>query len=120
MLIVAGPAAALPLFALWLVSRGRWMGLGDAKLALGIGFLLGLADGLGAIFLAFVIGAVISLGLLLVQYIQRKVGITRFGSGQRGLTMKSEVPFGPFLIASCLFLWLMMMYGMSVPFLTFI
>src|SRR3989344_6748213 len=39
--VLAGPAIALPLFALWAVSRGPWMGFGDVKLALGIGWLLG-------------------------------------------------------------------------------
>src|SRR3989344_8216595 len=33
--ILSGPIAALPLFSLWAMSRGRWMGLGDVKLALG-------------------------------------------------------------------------------------
>ena len=115
MLIVAGPVAAFPLFALWAVSRGRWMGLGDPKLALGIGWLLGLSAGISAIFFAFVIGAVISLALLAVQALRAKVGITRLGAGRHGLTMKSEVPFGPFLIASCLILWLLMIYGISIP-----
>jgi leader peptidase (prepilin peptidase)/N-methyltransferase len=64
-LIIAGPLCALPLFALWLVSRGQWMGLGDAKLALGIGFLLGQGAGLFAVFFAFVVGAVVSVFILL-------------------------------------------------------
>jgi leader peptidase (prepilin peptidase)/N-methyltransferase len=125
LLLLAGPVCALPLFALWAVSRGRWMGFGDVKLALGIGWLLGLPSGLSAIFLAFVIGAVISLGMLLVQHLRVRVSrrartpgrITGLGSETHGLTMKSEVPFGPFLIAACLLLWLLMMFSISVPLL---
>jgi len=117
-LIIAGPLCALPLFALWLISRGRWMGLGDAKLALGIGFLLGQGTGLFAVFFAFVIGAVISVCFLLpYSYVRARFGITRLGAGGAGFTMKSEVPFGPFLIASTLLVWLMTIYGMPIPFL---
>jgi leader peptidase (prepilin peptidase)/N-methyltransferase len=127
MLLIAGPLCALPLFALWLVSGGRWMGLGDAKLSLGIGWLLGLASGISAIFLAFVIGAVISVCVLLpMQYLRQRFGlgggagrITRLSGRGTGFTMKSEVPFGPFLIASCIFIWLMMVYGIPIPFLSF-
>src|SRR3989344_713404 len=48
--LLVGPIAALPLFAMWYVSDGRWMGLGDAKLALSIGWLLGVQGGVTAIF----------------------------------------------------------------------
>ncbi len=121
MLIIAGPLCALPLFILWLVSRGRWMGLGDAKLALGIGFLLGIDSGIFAVFFAFVIGAFISACFLLpYSYLRSRFGITRLGRSSAGFTMKSEVPFGPFLIASTIIVWLMMIYGTSIPFFTII
>jgi leader peptidase (prepilin peptidase)/N-methyltransferase len=117
-LVIAGPISALPLFFLWLISRGRWMGLGDAKLALGIGFLLGQSTGLFAVFFAFVVGAVVSVCFLLpYSYLRSKFGITRLGAGGAGFTMKSEVPFGPFLIASTLLVWLMTIYGIPIPFL---
>ena len=117
-LVIAGPLCALPLFALWLISRGKWMGLGDAKLALGIGFLLGQSAGLFAVFFAFVVGAVVSVCVLLpYSYLRARLGITRFGAGGTGFTMKSEVPFGPFLVASTLFVWLMTIYGIPIPFL---
>lgn len=110
---LAGPLAAAPLFLLWLVSRGAWMGLGDVKLALGIGWLLGPVTGLLAIWCAFVLGAVL---LLPFMFISRAVTHMRaVGTGAAGLTMKSEVPFGPFLIASCFFLWLLHLYGILLP-----
>ncbi len=120
MLLIAGPVCALPLFALWAVSRGRWMGFGDVKLSLGIGWLLGLSSGLSAIFLAFVIGALVSVLILLpLSYVRQRFGITRLSGKGAGFTMKSEVPFGPFLIASGIFLWIMGIYGITLPFFTF-
>ena len=128
--LLAGPSAALPLFVLWLVSRGRWMGLGDAKLALGIGWLLGPVYGIYAVIFAFALGAVISVGILLplptiVRALHKAARLRdrMLGRGQgivhgrrpASYTMKSEVPFGPFLIASCLYVWFSMLYGISLP-----
>jgi leader peptidase (prepilin peptidase)/N-methyltransferase len=118
--LAAGVYAALPLFALWFVSRGRWMGFGDVKLALGIGWLLGPTFGVVAVFFAFVIGAVISLGILLpLPYYRR--AFARFTptaaskKSAEGFTMKSEVPFGPFLILSCLSIWFALLYSIPIP-----
>ena len=65
-----------------LISRGKWMGLGDVKLAFFIGLFLGFPNVLVALFLSFLIGAIIGLGLISV--------------GEK--TLRSEVPFGPFLV----------------------
>ncbi len=115
--LLAGPIAAAPLFFLWLVSGGRWMGLGDAKLALGIGWLLGPTLGVAAVFLSFVIGAVISVGILLpLPHIVRALrthGITSLDMLRGGFTMTSEIPFGPFLIVSCITLWIFLLYGVD-------
>ncbi len=81
--ILSGPLLALPFAMLWVVSKGKWIGLGDAKLALGIGFLVGFTSGLAALLLSFWIGAVVSIFMLLVE--TRK-------------TLKTEVPFAPFII----------------------
>ena len=91
--LIAGPVLALPFFLMWLLSGGRWIGLGDAKLALGIGWFLGLISGVSAVILGFWIGAVISLGLLFVQKLNL-IG--------KNLTIKSEIPFAPFLILGLL------------------
>lgn len=87
--LAAGPMLFLPFFLLWFISRGKWIGLGDGKLALGIGWLLGISLGGSAIMLAFFLAAVISVAFIEISslYLQKK-----------RLTMKSEVPFGPFLI----------------------
>lgn len=116
---LSGPLAAFPLFGLWAVSRGRWMGFGDVKLALGIGWLLGPLLGVFAVFFAFVIGAVISVPLLALSSERWKRFAARFTptpnspSSAWGFTMKSEIPFGPFLIASCIILWLSILFGLD-------
>lgn len=91
--LAAGPLLALPFALLWLLSRGRAMGLGDAKLAVGLGFAFGLGYGLTGIVLGFWIGALMSFALLL---------ITRFRRNSGGITMKSELPFAPFLVLGTL------------------
>ena len=88
----AGPIFFLPFFLLWWYSKGEWIGLGDGKLVIGIGFLLGLERGISALLFAFWIGALISVFLL---FISRYLKLKFKG---KSLTMKSEIPFGPFLI----------------------
>lgn len=127
-IILAGPAVALPLFTMWMVSHGRWMGLGDAKLALSLGWLLGLSGGMTALLLAFVLGALVGVPLLFFssEYWQRTPyhflhRMFNVKSG-KGYTMKSEIPFGPFLVASCFTLWFLQMYGVEFtiwPLITF-
>lgn len=85
--LAAGPVLALPLFLFFAVSRGRWMGLGDSVLELSLGWLLGLTLGLTAFMIAFWTGALVGIILLVLR---------------RGVTMKSEVPFAPFLILGAL------------------
>lgn len=80
---------SVPFGLLWVISKGQWIGLGDAKLAFGIGAMLGLVSGLSAIILAFWIGALWSIGSM----------IYRRNSGQP-LSWHSEVPFAPFLVIS--------------------
>jgi|SRR3989344_1238201 len=74
---------ALPFLFLFLVSKGRWLGLGDVKYIAALGFFLGLVQGLSAVVLSFWIGAAYALFALFVF--------------RKNLTMKSEIPFGPFL-----------------------
>jgi leader peptidase (prepilin peptidase)/N-methyltransferase len=110
-LFAAGFIAAFPLFFLWAISRGTWMGFGDVKLALGIGWLLGPWSGVFAIFFAFIIGSVV----LVPMMVYERVTHTRtYGEVPAGLTMKSEVPFGPFLVASTLIVWLCLLYGIDL------
>ncbi|MBF05198.1 hypothetical protein CL644_00595 [bacterium] len=94
--VASGVIVTSPLFVLWAISGGRWMGFGDVKLVIGFGFSLGAYYGLMAVLLGFMIGAVIGLLLLaipkVIKYTPLRPFATRF-------TMSSEVPFAPFLIA---------------------
>lgn len=118
-IVLAGPAVALPLFALWVVSRGAWMGLGDVKFAFTMGWLLGFAEGILALLLGFVLGALASLPLLFFSSSSGKRVLARFTPKDSSLkfhgrfTMKSEIPFGPFLIAATFVVWILNMYGIS-------
>ena len=85
--LLSGLFLALPFALLWLVSRGTWMGLGDAKIALGLGWLLGFSRLLSGAVLAFWSGAVV--GSILIMF-SKKYGL------------KSEIPFAPFLVLGIL------------------
>jgi len=80
--ILAAILVAAFFLVIVLISRGKWMGIGDIKLAFLMGLFLGWPNILVALFSAFFIGAIIGVGLVL--------------SGKK--TLKSEVPFGPFLV----------------------
>ncbi len=98
--IFSGPILATPFAILWLVSQGRWIGLGDAKLVLGIGWFLGLIDGISAIILAFWIGSFFGIFLIILSKLQSLSFI------KKNFTIKSEVPFAPFLILSMILIFL--------------
>jgi len=95
---VAGPTLFLFFWFFWYVSRGRWMGLGDGKLALSVGWALGLSPGIAALLMSFWIGAIVSLLVM---------GFQSVFSKKRRLGLKSAIPFGPFLVLGFLiaFLW---------------
>jgi prepilin signal peptidase PulO-like enzyme (type II secretory pathway) len=75
---------------LWLVSRGKWVGDGDIYLGAGLGlFLADWRAALVGLFLANLIGTLIVLPGLVTGKLARK----------------SQVPFGPLLIAGCVLAW---------------
>ena len=88
------------------------MGFGDVKLTMGFGFLLGIYNGLTAVMLGFLLGALVGVILLyLPKVIQSSALRTLFGR----FTMKSEIPFAPFLIGGFYLVFLL-----DVDFLVFI
>lgn len=91
----AGLGACAFFLFFFLASGGRWMGFGDVKLAFFMGLFLGFPNILVALFLAFFLGAIIGVGLIV------------FGSKN----LKSEVPFGPFLITGT---FVALLYGQEI------
>lgn len=87
--IATGFILSLPIFLLWLFSKGKWIGFADGVLFLGVGFLLGFALGVNAFLFSFWFGAFIA---IILTYLLPK----KFGFG-------SEIPFGPFIILAALF-----------------
>ncbi|MDP3991233.1 MAG: prepilin peptidase [Candidatus Nealsonbacteria bacterium] len=85
-LILSAVGAAAFFLAIVLISRGKWMGVGDIKLAFLMGLVLGYPNILVSLFLAFLTGAIIGIGLIAFN---KK-------------TLKSAVPFGPFLVIGAL------------------
>jgi leader peptidase (prepilin peptidase)/N-methyltransferase len=80
--IIGGLVAGGFFYALAAYSKETWMGYGDAYLGLLVGLVVGWPNILVALMLSFTIGALVSVGLIAVS---KK-------------TMKSQVPFAPFLI----------------------
>jgi len=97
----AASLGSLFLFSLWHFSKGTWIGFGDVKLALPLGLMVGSTGVFSMIVLSFWTGAIIGLLLLLLQYLKRR-GQKHLRFLPSRLTMKSAVPFAPFLILGCL------------------
>lgn len=70
-------------FGLAAYSKETWMGYGDAYLGILVGLVVGWPNIWAAMMFSFIIGAIISVGLIAI----------------RKKSMKSQVPFAPFLIA---------------------
>lgn len=69
---------------LWLISRGKWLGFGDAKLALGLGFLLGPWNSLAAFLFSFWLGGLVGIFLMALK--------------KKRFNLKTQIPFAPFLV----------------------
>lgn len=84
--IYSGSLAALVVFLFFFLlvtlSKERWMGMGDAYLVILLGLFAGWPKILAGLFLAFFLGSIYGIALIALK---KK-------------TMKSQVPFAPFLI----------------------
>ena len=77
------------------ITRGKGMGMGDVKLAFPLGLLFGWPDVLLIAMMAFIIGGLFGIALVLT----------------RKKTMKSAIPFGPFLVIAS---WVAFFAGSSI------
>lgn len=75
---------------LWLVTGGRGIGFGDVKLMIPLGVLFGAQGATVLLFVSFMAGGVFGLAML----------------ASRRATMKTAIPFGPFLAGTAIFLLL--------------
>ena len=80
--VLAAGIAFIFFFSLVYFSKEKWMGMGDALLAIFLGLFLGWPEILLALFLSFNLGALFSIALVVFQ---RK-------------SLKTQIPFGPFLV----------------------
>lgn len=78
-----------------LVSNEKWMGAGDIKIGLILGFLCGYPNVIFGIFSAFILGSIVGL----------------FYIGMKKKTLKTALPFAPFLILATL---IAVTYGRAV------
>lgn len=81
MRLISAVCAAGFFLLLWVITRGRGMGLGDVKLAAFLGFTLGFPGIVIALYSAFLTGAIA--GVILILW--------------KRLRLKSKIAFGPFL-----------------------
>lgn len=101
--LTGGVIAFLAYASLWYFSGGRAFGFGDAKLAVSLGALVSLKGVFSLVVLSFWVGAIVSLALMLWQRLV--LNIYQKSRGRHRVTMKSEVPFAPFLLAAFIFVY---------------
>jgi prepilin signal peptidase PulO-like enzyme (type II secretory pathway) len=98
--LAAATLGSLFFFTLWFISKGMWLGFGDVKLALPLGILVGSEYVFSFVVLSFWVGAAIS--IFIIGFNKLKRGKDHLQIDQKAITMKSAVPFAPFLVASSL------------------
>ncbi len=104
-----GLLLASPFALLWFLSRGRAIGLGDAKLMLGFPWFVGFAKAVSAVVVGFWLGAAVALVLLLLKAVSASLprGFSpNLNATLKGLTMKTELPLAPFLVLGLFIVYL--------------
>jgi prepilin signal peptidase PulO-like enzyme (type II secretory pathway) len=80
--LLGGAVLSVFFGSMYWYSKGKWIGGGDVKLGFWLGFLVGLKMVYFLILFSYTLGAIFSVFLLI--FLKKK--------------MKSEIPFGPFLV----------------------
>lgn len=88
--LFAGFISSTFLLLIFFLTRGRGMGLGDVKLALPLGILMGITKFYYWLFTSFLLGATVGVILILLKKAKPK----------------DRIAFGPYLIISFFFSWL--------------
>lgn len=97
--VAAGVLIPLPFFLMWLGSKGKWLGFGDIKLMIGMGWLLGLWHAIDAVILGFWSATAVVIIMVAFIFIMKKFFPTKtLGVFEEELIRAHELPFGPFLI----------------------
>ena len=98
---LSGFFISVPFALMWLISRGKWMGLGDAKLAVGLGWLLGISNLFSGVVLSFWTGALV--GIILMIFSKKH-------------SIKSEIPFAPFLVLGTILAFFLQLQLFAISF----
>ena len=85
-LLYSAMVGFLPILALVIPSRGKWMGEGDIKIAGGLAILVGWPSAVAFMVLTFLLGGAFGSIALMAQQVK----------------LKTAVPFGPFLIIAAI------------------
>lgn len=84
---IIGAAIPLSIFTLQIViSKGKWLGLGDLRIGAYMGLLLGAEKTIVALIITYTLGALVASILLITKQ----------------ATRKTAIPFGPFLVSGTL------------------
>mgnify|MGYP000476377046 CR=1 FL=1 len=86
--VISGMLIALPFLAMWLVSKGRWMGFADIEIIAWIGMFFGVQMGASAVLLSFYLGSFFGIVFIIYKFIKGIPYTT---------IRKIQIPFAPFL-----------------------
>ncbi|GIW68462.1 MAG: type 4 prepilin-like proteins leader peptide-processing enzyme [Candidatus Parcubacteria bacterium] len=110
--LTSAAVVAFPLGALWLVSRGRWLGEADVWVAFSLGALFGWPQGFSALVLSFWIGAgFVGIAWLFHQAASLAPPLGRLGRLLPRPRSGQALPFVPFMVAS---LWTTFAFSWNV------
>ncbi len=94
----AGFLSAIPFFCLWFFSKGKWLGFGDVKLVIPLGWIVGFNLVFPSIIFSYWLGGAFVIVFFFIGRFAPRL-LLFFGLKNYRLTRKTELPFAPFLIA---------------------